>query len=94
MQSVTSNAVAEQLEVRVVNGGTNGGAYFVDENGNEILISDYSVGFLSWPNSQGYSGFIIMPYYPSDGIGRWAVWNIFQNNWAINVTGLKAIFRK
>ena len=99
MHSVTSNAVAEEInektETIIIEGGTDSGGNFIDENGNPIMLSQYSLG--QYISKSGDSGFILTPYKGLNdpaSQATWALYNPNTNAWVLNRTGLFALFRK
>ena len=95
MHAVTSNAVARENAPVFIEGGTDGGGNFIDGNGNQILVSQYSIG--QYISKSGDSGFILTPYKEVNDppeTAKWALYNPASNTWVINRTNLYAMFRK
>ena len=95
MHAVSSNAVARENAPVFIEGGTDAGGNFIDGNGNQILVSQYSIG--QYISKSGDSGYILTPYKeviePPES-AKWALYNPVNNAWVISRTNLFAMFRK
>ena len=95
MNSVTSNAVAGvvgELHTVTIEGSSSSGAYFIDSNNHEVLVSEYSSAQLI--NSSSIRGYVLIPYAEVNMPLKWAIWDLRNNTWGQNISGLTAIFRK
>lgn len=95
MHAATSNAVARENAPVFIEGGTDAGGNFIDGNGNQILVSQYSIG--QYISKSGDSGYILTPYKEVNDppeTAKWALYNTVNNAWVMNRTNLFAMFRK